>query len=90
MYNELVTGQSSSTTARVREWDATKGVLKVGIVTGTFYDGETVVGSSSSATYTVRTYNFEDTYDAFNEGDVFETEADLILDFSEKNPFGEF
>jgi hypothetical protein len=38
----------------------------------------------------VRTYNFEDTYDAFNEGDVFETEADLILDFSEKNPFGEF
>ena len=90
VYNELVTGQSSNTTARVREWDATTNVLKVGIVTGTFYDGETVVGSASSATYTVRTYTFEDTYDAFNEGDVFETEADLIVDFSEKNPFGDF
>lgn len=90
IYNELVTGQTSNTTARVREWDATTNVLKVGIVTGSFSNGETVVGSASSATYTVRTYTFEDTYDAFNEGDIFETEADSILDFTEKNPFGEY
>ena len=28
--------------------------------------------------------------DKYNEGDIFESEADLLIDFSESNPFGSF
>ena len=34
--------------------------------------------------------NDTDTYDPFNQGDVFQTEADSIVDFQESNPFGTY
>ena len=55
-----------------------------------FYPGEIVVGSASSATYSIISYNQMDLYDKYSENNEIETEADLITDFSESNPFGSF
>ena len=38
----------------------------------------------------ITSYNKDDTTDKYNEGDIFESEADLLIDFSESNPFGSF
>ena len=40
--------------------------------------------------YTLDLYNDTDTYDPFNQGDIFQTEADSIVDFQESNPFGTY
>ena len=47
-------------------------------------------GSTSMTSYTLDLYNDTDTYDPFNQGDVFQTEADSIVDFQESNPFGTY
>ena len=94
-FNELVTGQSSGTQGRVKEWDLDTLILKVSNVgIGTtavgFLPGETVVGSSSSTVYAVQSYNKDDIYDEYASNDEIETEADLILDFTQSNPFGSY
>tara|TARA_A200000113_G_scaffold216275_1_gene221415 strand:- start:6552 stop:7937 length:1386 start_codon:yes stop_codon:yes gene_type:complete len=87
-YNEIVTGSTSGTTARVRTWNTTTNVLELGNVTGTFTIGETIVGTSSSATHTVFSLDNDPADDGYSENDTIELEADGILDFTEKNPFG--
>ena len=64
--------------------------LKVSYVTGTFREGENIVGTASSAVYSMSSYNADDTYDKYTENDEIESEADDILDFTESNPFGVF
>ena len=49
-----------------------------------------IKGLSSGALFSVTSYNKDDTTDKYNEGDIFESEADLLIDFSESNPFGSF
>jgi hypothetical protein len=40
---------------------------------------------------TVENYQIKmDLYDKYSQNDEIEAEADLILDFSESNPFGEY
>ena len=41
-FNELVTGNRSNASARVKRWDLDTKILQVGIETGTFLRGETV------------------------------------------------
>jgi len=89
-FNEIVTGSRSGTTARVKEWDADTNILKITNVDGTFTNGETLVGAASSATYAVDFHTNDDTYDKYTDNDEIETEADLILDFTESNPFGNY
>ena len=43
----------------------------------------------SGAVFSVSVFS-DDTTDKYNEGDIFESEADLLIDFSESNPFGSF
>ena len=82
-----MTGSISGTTARVRSWNATTNELEISIANGSFVEGEVVVGSASSAKYQVLSYDdFND--NGFADNDQIEEEADLILDFSESNPFG--
>ena len=45
---------------------------------------------TSGALFSVSVFNDDDTTDKYNEGDIFESEADLLIDFSESNPFGSF
>jgi len=89
-FNELIVGENSRTTARVKSWDADTRTLKVGINSGTFYEGEDVVGAASSAVYVVSSYDQTDIYDPYEENDEIENIADQIVDFSESNPFGAY
>ncbi len=91
--NEKITGSSSNTTAYIKDWMFTQSndiLLKVSINNGNFNVGETVVGSSSSARYTVKSYIQDDLYDTYAENIQIEDNADSILDFSELNPFGNY
>ena len=90
-FNEEVVGQQSNVVGRVKGWDEDTGVLKVGIMTGTFYEGERLVGAKSGATYeTSTTGTASTTADKYSQNDDIEFDADQILDFSESNPFGTF
>mgnify|MGYP002014353224 CR=1 FL=1 len=95
MFNELVQGMRSGTQARVKSWDLDTMILKVsnvgiGTTTTGFFDGEDIKGLESGALYSVSAYDKQDANDKYNEGDIFETEADSILDFTESNPFGTY
>ena len=93
-FNEVVQGMRSGTQARVKNWDYDTMILKVsnvgiGTTTTGFFPGEDVKGLESGAIFSVSVFS-DDTTDKYNEGDIFESEADLIIDFSESNPFGSF
>jgi hypothetical protein len=94
LYNEVVTGSTSGTTARVKSWDADTKILKVSFVdsaaTQGFYPGEIIVGSASSAIYSVQSYDRWDLYDKYSENIEIEDEADTFIDFSQSNPFGTY
>ena len=87
-FNEIVTGSSSGTTARVRTWNSETNELEVGTVTGDFTRGETITGSTSGASYELRVADAQPADDGFADNINIETEADAIIDFSEQNPFG--
>ena len=88
IFNETITGSTSGTTARVRIWTNSTNVLEVGNVDGTFIVGETIVGSISSASHILRVIDKEPDNDPYADNFDIETEADKIIDFSERNPFG--
>jgi len=95
LFNEVVYGSVSRTEARVKSWDSKNKVLKVsfigcGDVAKGFYPGETIIGLQSLCNYTVGSYNSMDIYDKYSQNDEIEQEADLIVDFSQSNPFGKF
>jgi hypothetical protein len=93
-FNEIVIGSKSGTKARVKSWMSANKILKVSFVgidtNKSFILGENIVGSSSSAVYSLKKYNDFDVYDKYSENDEIETEALSILDFSERNPFGSY
>jgi len=89
-YNEEVVGSVSSVTARVRDWNADTGILKVGINSGTFYVGEIVIGSASTARRKVASYQDYDESAPYDQNKEFEDEGLNIIDFTESNPFGDF
>ena len=88
VFNEIVTGSTSNTTARVRSWDSDTNVLEVANVSGSFSAGETLTGSTSGATRVLRTIDKTINNDPYADNFDIETAADAILDFSEQNPFG--
>ena len=95
LFNEVIQGTRSRTRARVKEWDKDTKILKISFVgigstTRGFLPGETIVGKESGAIYSVQTFNQMDLYDKYSQNDEIEEEADLILDFSESNPFGSY
>ena len=85
--NEIVKGVSTGTSAYVSHWNTADNILKVSIPSGDFAVGEVIVGAAAS--YRVLSVDSEFNI-AFAGNDEIETEADTILDFSERNPFGEF
>ena len=87
--DEIVRGLNSGTEAYVASWDTVNNILQVSVPSGDFAVGEVVVGAASS----YRVLSIESDVDGdreFAQNDTFEAEATSILDFSEKNPFGEF
>jgi len=98
LYNETVTGTISSTTAQVRGFKIRDDIsvsdppyeLYVAINDGQFYPGESIVGSASSASYILKSYDNNSHEESYDINEEIETEADSILDFTESNPFGEY
>ena len=88
IFNELVTGSTSVTTARVRSWSVVTNVLEVASVSGSFAPGETIVGAASSASRKLRTIDNFAVQDGYSDNSDIETEAEDIIDFSDTNPFG--
>ena len=87
--DEVIKGLNTGTEAYVASWDSTKNILKVSIPSGDFAIGEVVVGAGAS--YRIQSIQSEVDGDReFAQNETFEFEADQILDFSERNPFGEF
>jgi hypothetical protein len=99
VFNEIVTGQTSGTIARVKDFRTETsnipGVLsstnlRVAINSGKFIPGEIIVGSISSARYAVEEYDDSSHADTYDRNEEIELEADSILDFTESNPFGDY
>ena len=88
IFNEVVTGSASSTTARVKEWNAVTNKLEISIVSGELQVGENIVGEESGAKYMIFDTNTDDLVTPYADNDNIEIEADSIIDFSERNPFG--
>ena len=91
---ELVRGVSTGTTAYVHHWDSDTGVLQITNTSSNFAIGEIVVGIGttqlgSDAARRIKSISDQDEYDEFADNIEIESEADTILDFTEKNPFGE-
>ena len=87
-YNEVVTGSRTGTTGYVKSWDYTNRVLKLSVVDGTFARGEAIVGVAAS--YKVSTVQTNEFLDLYAENIQIENAADNIVDFSQRNPFGEY
>lgn len=88
---EVITGGTSGATGEVVDWDPVTRKLRLNNLSGAFVDNESVVGDDSGATWTV------DILDSYSMGEIegaqnkyFEVKGDLILDFTESNPFGEY
>jgi hypothetical protein len=95
VFNEVVKGVSTGTTAHVADWDYDTRILKVKIASGSFALGESIVGigttfGGSNSNYKLLSVNTQDEYDPYAENIPIESEADEFLDFSERNPFGDF
>ena len=89
-FNELVTGSISGATARVKTWNKSDNILKVGTTNETFVSGDIIVGSASSAKYSVDLIQSAEFADKYDKGEQIETLADTFLDFTETNPFGTY
>jgi hypothetical protein len=95
IFNEIVRGVSTGTTAYVNDWDYDTRILQVKTLNGSFIRGESVVGmgttsGGSNANYRILSINTQDEYDDYADNIPIENEADEILDFSERNPFGDY
>ena len=95
IFNETVRGVSTGTTAYVNDWDYDTRILQVKTLNGSFIRGESVVGmgttsGGSNANYKILSINTQDEYDDYADNIPIENEADEILDFSERNPFGDY
>ena len=90
LYGQIITGESSLTTAFVTKWDSTTNTLFARNLSGNFAIGENISNVGfGTAQYALDSINYDDD-DAYNTGDEIETRSDSsILDFTEKNPFGE-
>jgi len=87
-YNEIVTGTKTGTTAYVKSWDAANRILKVSVVDGTFALGESIVGTASS--YRVLSVKNNEFLDAYAQNIEIQEESESIIEFSQRNPFGEY
>ena len=78
--------------AEVKSWDSTTRTLEVINRTGTFTTAEVITGQTSGAKWSPESYdtlnNTSSTYYAQNR--EIEDSADDIIDWTERNPFGEY
>jgi len=92
-YNPIIKIEESpgNIVAKVATWDPETRTLNVAYTNGNFDINEEIVGEDSLAKWTVSSYDTIDIVDNFYaENREIEDNADVIIDFTESNPFGEF
>ena len=88
---EMVTGTVTGKTAEVKSWNPTTRQLQVINRTGTFSTGEALTGNTSAAVWVVGTFDtLNNTNSEYDQNREIETKANTIVDWTERNPFGEF
>ena len=81
----------SATIAEVADWNGVTNTLEVMNRTGNFLDGDMIRGVESNAIYTLGDFStIDNTSTEYDQNQAIETGADDIVDWGEKNPFGEF
>lgn len=90
VFNEIVT-VGTSNSARVKNWNSADMTLDIAVSdTLKFTPGQIVTGQESGAIYAIKSINTFSVNEEYDDNDVIEEEGRAILDFSEKNPFGDF
>lgn len=88
-----VDGSPVEVTAKIAEWNATARKMRLTYINGVLRENLPLVGEDSGASWVVDTFStidFQiDNYDNA-ENLYYEEQGDIILDFSESNPFGEY
>jgi hypothetical protein len=88
--DEVVTGATSGITAQVRSWNPTTRKLVIYNRTGKFAPQEVITGQTSSASWNVAYTNTLDNMNSnYDENKYYEDQGNILLDFTEHNPFGE-
>lgn len=81
---------SSTAKGIVAGFDRTTDTLTLRNIKGIFATGTAIVGSESTASFVLASYDgMADASTDFEDNVLVETEGDVVLDFSETNPFGE-
>lgn len=75
---------------KVAEWDKAAKILNVAYLNGNFAPNEIIKGTDSGAKWRVQSYDTLDMNDEYSENRLIEDKGDLIIDFTESNPFGEY
>jgi hypothetical protein len=88
IFNEEVVGSVSNTKARVKSWDFSTRKIEISNITGQFLTGEYLIGQTSGSSYKINLINTDNLQDPYAQNDEIQKEANEIIDFSEKNPFG--
>jgi hypothetical protein len=88
-----VDGEEVIVTAKVADWDEGNLKLRLTYINGILREDLPLVGEDSEASWIVDTFSTIDfQIDNYKNAEnlYYEKEADLILDFTETNPFGEY
>ena len=81
----------SATIAEVADWNGVTYKLEVMNRTGNFLDGDLIRGVESNAIYTLGSFStINNTSTEFDQNQQIEDGADDIIDWAERNPFGEY
>jgi len=77
--------------AKVKSWDSTTRVLQLVNRTGNFADEDTITGDDSGAVWEVGSFDtLNNTNSNYDKNRDFEDAGDDIVDWAERNPFGEY
>lgn len=92
---EMVTGSITGITSMINQWNPAESWIELRAFNAntnynTYQVGETLTGVKSGFSINISSFNEIDMEDAFASNIEFENTGDDILDFTERNPFGEF
>jgi len=88
---ELITSTPGNITAKVKSWNPTTRVLQLVDRTGNFADEDTITGDDSEAVWQVGSFDtLNNTNSNYDKNRDFEDSGDNIVDWAERNPFGEY
>ena len=88
---ETVTNSITEDTAEVKSWNRITRILELVNRKGNFSEEDVIIGSQSAAEWTVGSFDtLNNTNTEYDMNRQIENEADNLIDWGERNPFGEY